>query len=314
MSLAELELSVRATNCLECEGITTVRDLVSRSEDELLKVRNFGETTLKEVKAKLHEIGLDLGVERPRAPGGLRPSAEAGDAGPRRRIPSSLVINRGPRIMRHRNAGRKFKRSPSHRRMLLRNLATSLLEHGRMETTLAKAKEIQPFVEKLITLAKDGWNLNNFRRVLAVLTKKDVAFRLFKEIGPMYKNRPGGYTRIYKLAKVRQGDAAPMAVISLLGGRRAGRRRRRDRPWSPPLAVRNRRPIRTGRPGSSARTRCDAAPGRAPARRRRTRRVAAHPPPPPVPIASSARSSGATCPRPRSSRPTTPSPSSTSIR
>ena len=119
--------------------------------------------------------------------------------------------------MRHRNAGRKFKRSPSHRRMLLRNLATSLLEHGRMETTLAKAKEIQPYVEKLITLARVGWNLNNFRRVLAVLTKKDVAFRLFKEIGPMYKNRPGGYTRIYKLAKVRQGDAAPMAVIALLG-------------------------------------------------------------------------------------------------
>jgi len=119
--------------------------------------------------------------------------------------------------MRHRNAGRKFKRSPSHRRMLLRNLATSLLEHGRMETTLAKAKEIQPYVEKLITLAREGWNLNNFRRVLAVLTKKYVAFRLFKEIGPMYKNRPGGYTRIYKLAKVRQGDAAPMAVISLLG-------------------------------------------------------------------------------------------------
>src|SRR5262249_5256702 len=66
MSLAELELSVRATNCLESEGITTVRDLVSRSEDQLLTVRNFGETTLKEVKAKLHEIGLDLGMEPPR--------------------------------------------------------------------------------------------------------------------------------------------------------------------------------------------------------------------------------------------------------
>src|SRR5687768_16955442 len=103
---------------------------------------------------------------------------------------SSLGLNRGPRIMRHRNAGRKFKRSPSHRRMLLRNLATSLLEHDRMETTLAKAKEIQPYVEKLITLAKEGWNLNNFRRVLAVLTKKDVAFRLSKEIGPRYKGRP----------------------------------------------------------------------------------------------------------------------------
>ena len=119
--------------------------------------------------------------------------------------------------MRHLKAGRKFKRSPSHRRMMLRNLATSLLEHGRMETTLAKAKEVQPFVEKLITLAKDGWNLNNFRRVLAVVTKKDVAFKLFNEVGPRFKGRPGGYTRIFKLAKVRQGDAAPMGVIALLG-------------------------------------------------------------------------------------------------
>lgn len=101
--------------------------------------------------------------------------------------------------------------------MMLRNLATSLLEHGRIETTLAKAKEVQPYAEKLITLAKDGWNLNNFRRALAVITKKQVAFDLFHEIGPRYKDRPGGYTRIYKLAKVRQGDAAPMGVLSLLG-------------------------------------------------------------------------------------------------
>jgi large subunit ribosomal protein L17 len=119
--------------------------------------------------------------------------------------------------MRHLNAGRKFKRTPSHRQMMLRNLATSLLEHGRITTTLAKAKDLQPYVEKLITLAKGGWNLNKFRRVLAVVTKKDVAFKLFKEIGPRYKDRPGGYTRIYKLAKVRQGDASAMAVITLLG-------------------------------------------------------------------------------------------------
>jgi large subunit ribosomal protein L17 len=101
--------------------------------------------------------------------------------------------------------------------MLLRNLATALLEHGKITTTLPKAKEVQPFVEKLITLAKDGWDLNRFRRVLAVLTKKSVAFHLFKEIGPRFKDRPGGYTRIYKLAKVRQGDAAPMGVLTLLG-------------------------------------------------------------------------------------------------
>ncbi len=101
--------------------------------------------------------------------------------------------------------------------MLLRNLATSFFEHGRMETTLAKAKEVQPFAEKLITLAKDGWDLTRFRRVLAVVTRKDIAFKLFNEIGPKFKDRPGGYTRLYKLAKVRQGDAAPMGVLTLLG-------------------------------------------------------------------------------------------------
>jgi large subunit ribosomal protein L17 len=119
--------------------------------------------------------------------------------------------------MRHQKAGRKFKRSPEHRRMLLRNLATAVFEHGKIKTTLPKAKEVQPYVEKLITLAKDGWDLNNFRRCLAVLTSKKVTYKLFHELGPRFKGRPGGYTRIYKLAKVRQGDAAPMAVISLLG-------------------------------------------------------------------------------------------------
>ncbi len=101
--------------------------------------------------------------------------------------------------------------------MMLRNLATALFEHGRIETTLAKAKELQPYAEKIITLAKDGWDLNRFRQVLAVLTSKKVAFDLFHDVAPRFKGRPGGYTRIFKLAKVRQGDAAPMAVISLLG-------------------------------------------------------------------------------------------------
>jgi large subunit ribosomal protein L17 len=119
--------------------------------------------------------------------------------------------------MRHQKAGRKFKRSPSHRRMLLRNLATALLEHEKITTTLAKAKELQPYTEKLITLAKGGWNLDHFRRSLSVLTNKEVAYRLFHEIGPRFKDRSGGYTRIYKLAKVRQGDASAMAVIALLG-------------------------------------------------------------------------------------------------
>jgi large subunit ribosomal protein L17 len=135
--------------------------------------------------------------------------------------------------MRHLKAGRKFKRSPSHRRMLLRNLATAVLEHGKITTTLAKAKEAQPVVERLITLAKDGWDLAKFRRILTVVTKKSVAYNLYFDdivptedgkgtktvpaIAPRFKDRPGGYTRIYKLAKVRQGDASAMAVLSLLG-------------------------------------------------------------------------------------------------
>jgi large subunit ribosomal protein L17 len=131
--------------------------------------------------------------------------------------------------MRHRKAGRKFKRSPEHRRMLLRNLATSLFEHGRITTTLAKAKETQPYAEELITLARRGLvrqakteqpdrlPLAELRRALAVITKKDVAYKLFHEIGPRFADRPGGYTRIYKLPMVRQGDCAPMAVLCLIG-------------------------------------------------------------------------------------------------
>ncbi len=101
--------------------------------------------------------------------------------------------------------------------MLLRNLATSLIEHERITTTLAKAKELQPFVEKLITLARPGWNLAKFRRALQVLTTKDMTFKLFNEIGPRFKDRPGGYTRIYRIAKLRQGDCSQMAIIELLG-------------------------------------------------------------------------------------------------
>lgn len=129
--------------------------------------------------------------------------------------------------MRHRSAGTKLKREPEHRNMLLRNLATSVLEHGKITTTLAKAKAAQPVVEQLITLSKNGWDLNKFRRVLTVVTKKDIAWRLFKDyvdadekshkaIGARFADRQGGYTRIYKLAKVRQGDCSQMAVLSLI--------------------------------------------------------------------------------------------------
>lgn len=116
--------------------------------------------------------------------------------------------------------------------MLLRNLATSLFEHERIETTQAKAKDLQPYAEKLITLAVRGLRrqkalggeaadkmpLAEFRRSLAVLTRKDIAYKLFQEIAPRYLERPGGYSRIYKLAHRRQGDCSPMALIELIPG------------------------------------------------------------------------------------------------
>ena len=116
--------------------------------------------------------------------------------------------------MRHRNAGRKFKRSPSHRRMLLRNLATALLEHGRIETTLAKAKEVQPFAEKLITLARRG-DLHARRLVSQKIHDRAALSKLFAVIGPRFASRPGGYTRILKLGH-RPGDGADVARIELL--------------------------------------------------------------------------------------------------
>ncbi len=126
--------------------------------------------------------------------------------------------------MRHQKHRHTLGLKREHRVAMVAALASALFRHRRIETTLAKATELQACAEKIISLARVGpegtdgkFPLNNFRRCLAVLTKKDVCFKLFNEVGPRFANRPGGYTRIYKLAKVRQGDAAPMAVIALLG-------------------------------------------------------------------------------------------------
>jgi len=97
---------------------------------------------------------------------------------------------------------------------MLANLATALFEHGRIKTTQAKAKRVQPLAERMITFAKRG-DLNARRRVLTVVRDKGVVHELFTEIGPRYANRPGGYTRITKLGP-RKGDNAPMALIELV--------------------------------------------------------------------------------------------------
>jgi large subunit ribosomal protein L17 len=110
--------------------------------------------------------------------------------------------------------GPRLGGSPSHERLMLANLATSLFEHGRITTTEAKAKRLRPFAEKLVTFAKRG-DLHARRQVMTVIRDKDVVHALFAEIGPRYENRPGGYTRITKVGN-RKGDNAPMAVIELV--------------------------------------------------------------------------------------------------
>lgn len=116
--------------------------------------------------------------------------------------------------MRHRKNGRKLNRTASHRRAMLRNMATSLFLHERIETTTAKAKELRPYAERLITLAKRG-DLHARRLAAAKVRDRAVVGKLFDELGPRYQDRPGGYTRILKLG-ARKGDAADMALIELV--------------------------------------------------------------------------------------------------
>ena len=117
--------------------------------------------------------------------------------------------------MRHRNAGRKLSRNTSHRRALLRNLVTSFLEHGRLMTTLPKAKEVRPLAEKMITLGKQD-SLHARRLVQSYLLKEAIAKKVFTTIAPKFADRKGGYSRIIKIGN-RKGDGADVAIIELLG-------------------------------------------------------------------------------------------------
>ena len=109
---------------------------------------------------------------------------------------------------------RKLGKTSAQRKALLRQQVTDLLNTGKMETTFYRAKEVQPVVEKMITLGKKG-DLAAYRKALAFITKEDVAQKLFKEIAPKYADRNGGYTRVTRTGP-RRGDAAEMAVIELV--------------------------------------------------------------------------------------------------
>ncbi len=116
--------------------------------------------------------------------------------------------------MRHRISGRKLNRSSSHRKAMFANMAAALVKHEQIRTTLPKAKELRPVVDKLITLGKRG-NLHARRQALSVLKDTGLAEKLFGPLAERYADRPGGYTRVVR-AGFRYGDAAPMAYIELV--------------------------------------------------------------------------------------------------
>ena len=116
--------------------------------------------------------------------------------------------------MRHRKSGRKLNRNSSHRQAMFKNMAASLVEHEVIKTTLPKAKELRRVAEPLITLAKED-SVANRRLAFNRLRNKATVGKLFAELGPRFKERPGGYIRILKCG-YRQGDAAPMAYVELV--------------------------------------------------------------------------------------------------
>ena len=116
--------------------------------------------------------------------------------------------------MRHGNAHRKFNRTAEHRRAMFANMAVALIQHEQIVTTLPKAKDLRPVVEKLITLGKRG-DLHARRQAIAQMRDIEIVKKLFEVIGPRYKDRNGGYTRVLK-AGFRHGDNAPVAVIELV--------------------------------------------------------------------------------------------------
>jgi large subunit ribosomal protein L17 len=168
--------------------------------------------------------------------------------------------------MRHSNAGKKFSRTPSHRKALLRNLAKALLSHGKIRTTEIKAKELRGVVEPLITLALRN-DLHSRRQAYRVLGDHALVKRLFDEIGPVFAGVPGGYTRVVKLAQPRRGDNAPLAFIELI--RNPGEK-------SAPVKAKEAKPSPAAKPAKTEKPK--AAKAKAPKEPAAAEPIAAEPP------------------------------------
>lgn len=154
--------------------------------------------------------------------------------------------------MRHRNAGRKLGRTSAHRTALLRNLVTSLLDHERIETTDAKAKELRRIADRMITLGKRG-DLHARRQALRVVQSRDVTSKLFSTLAERYRERPGGYTRVLKL-RTRVGDAAPVSMVELVDREMAAKATASDEKPAKAVAKKSRaeKPARAARPAKPA--------------------------------------------------------------
>jgi len=173
--------------------------------------------------------------------------------------------------MRHHLSGRQLSRNSSHRHALMRNLSVSLLRHETIRTTLPKAKELRRVVEPLITLAKSDGEANR-RVAFSRLRDVEVVEKLFADLGPRFKARPGGYTRILRMVP-RPGDSAPMALIQLVEGAAvaeeepAGEKKKRTRRAKPKTAAKAK--------GKAKAEAAEATPSEAPKKRTRKKKAAA---------------------------------------
>jgi large subunit ribosomal protein L17 len=228
----ELELTVRSANCLKAENIYYIGDLIQRTENELLKTPNLGRKSLNEIKEVLASRGLTLGMKLENWPPRVWTSAESYWFHSSR--PSSGGVSctrpylirrpaqkgRKESTMRHGHGLRKLNRTSSHRLAMLRNMMNSLIEHEAIKTTVPKAKELRRVIEPMITLAKND-SVANRRLAFDRLRDRDSVTKLFNDLGPRFKARPGGYTRILKMG-FRVGDNAPMAFVELVDRPEAG--------------------------------------------------------------------------------------------
>lgn len=129
--------------------------------------------------------------------------------------------------MRHLKQGRKLNRTSAHRKVLFRNLVVSLVRHGRIRTTDAKAKELRRYADRMVTLGKRG-DLSARRRAFAFMRSREAVTKLFEELAPRFKDRAGGYTRVVKFG-VRRGDAAPLSIVEFTGAEAATARKGRKK-------------------------------------------------------------------------------------